>query len=102
MPPPDATLSRHYAAGGLLSSASSIAAAATLIHHGELPPITGVNGVVAASLTSILINIPLLRRVPGAGVYHSKLTFSLIGMAAAGAVGMLADMVWIYFYKSRL
>ncbi len=87
------------AAGGLLSSGSSIAAAATLIHHGELPPITGVNGVVVASLSSILINIPLLRRVPGAGVYRTRLTFSLIGMAAAGAAGMLADMVWIHFYK---
>jgi uncharacterized membrane protein (DUF4010 family) len=86
------------AAGGLLSSGSSIAAAATLIHHGELSPLTGVNGVVVASLTSILINIPLLRRVPGAGAYRTRLTLSLIGTAAAGSAGMLADMAWVHFH----
>jgi uncharacterized membrane protein (DUF4010 family) len=86
------------AAGGLLSSGSSIAAAATLIHHQELSPLTGVIGVVMASLTSILINIPLLRRVPGAGAYRTRLTFSLIGIAAAGAAGALTDVVWMHLH----
>jgi hypothetical protein len=65
----------------------------------QVMPITGVNGVVIASLTSILINIPLLRKVPGAGAYRARLTFSLVGMAEAEAAGMLADVVWIHFYR---
>ncbi len=85
------------AAGGLLSSGSSIASAATLIRHGELPPATGVNGVVIASLTSVLVNIPLLRRLPSTGTYRSKLTFSLIGIAAAGALGVTVNAIWIRF-----
>ena len=85
------------AAGGLLSSGSSIASAATLIHHGELPPVTGVNGVVIASLTSVLINIPLLRRLPSTGTYRSRLTLSLIGIAAAGALGVAINAVWMRF-----
>src|ERR1700716_1060980 len=48
-------------AGGLLSSASSIASAATLITHHEISPTTGVNGIILSSLTSILVNVPLIR-----------------------------------------
>ena len=48
-------------AGGLLSSASSIASAATLITHHEISATTGVNGIILSSLTSILINVPLIR-----------------------------------------
>jgi uncharacterized membrane protein (DUF4010 family) len=50
-------------ASGLLSSGSSIASSATIIRHHELSASTGVNGVVLSSLTSILINVPLLRRL---------------------------------------
>jgi uncharacterized membrane protein (DUF4010 family) len=85
-------------AGGLLSSGSSIASAATLISHGELSPAVGINGVVFSSLTSILINIPLLRKVSGEGVYRRKLTFSLLGIAAAGALGVLANELWIRWH----
>ncbi|HEY0307123.1 MAG TPA: MgtC/SapB family protein [Acidobacteriaceae bacterium] len=86
------------AAGGLLSSGSSIASAATLIHHGELPPVTGVNGVVISSMTSVLINIPLLRRIEGAGAYSRKLTWSLLGIAAAGVVGVGVNSLWLHWH----
>lgn len=85
-------------AGGLLSSGSSIASAATLIHHGEIPPLTGVNGVVIASITSILINIPLLRRIPGSSELRSKVTWSLLAVAAAGIIGVVVSVLWIHWH----
>jgi uncharacterized membrane protein (DUF4010 family) len=54
-------------AGGLLSSGSSIASASTLIHHGEVPALTGAIGVVLSSLTNVVVNIPLLQRVSAEG-----------------------------------
>jgi uncharacterized membrane protein (DUF4010 family) len=87
------------AAGGLLSSGSSIASAATLIHHGELPAATGVNGVVISSITSVIINIPLLRRIPGAAAYRRRLTLSLLGVAVMGGVGLAADMAWMQWHR---
>jgi uncharacterized membrane protein (DUF4010 family) len=86
-------------AGGLLSSGSSIASAATLISHGELTPTTGINGVVFSSLTSILINIPLLRRIAGTGAYRRKLTFSLLGIAASGAAGIAINELWMHWHR---
>lgn len=75
-------------AGGLLSSGSSIASAATLISHGDVPPLIGVNGVVISSLTSVLINIPLLQRIPEVGGYRRKTTLALLAVALAGLAGI--------------
>jgi uncharacterized membrane protein (DUF4010 family) len=87
------------AAGGLLSSGSSIASAATLIHHGELPVVTGVNGVVISSIISVLVNIPLLRRIPGSPAVRSKVTWSLLGVVAAGVVGLGVNTLWIHWHR---
>jgi uncharacterized membrane protein (DUF4010 family) len=86
-------------AGGLLSSGSSIASAATLISHGELTPVIGINGVVFSSLTSILINIPLLRRIASTGAYRRKLTLSLLGIAASGAAGIAVNELWMHWHR---
>lgn len=85
-------------AGGLLSSGSSIASAATLIHHGELPPPTGVNGVVTSSIISVLVNIPLLRKIPGSPALRRKLTWSLLGIAAAGASGVGINVLRLHWH----
>ena len=74
-------------AGGLLSSASSIASAATLISHHEISASTGVNGVVLSSLTSILINIPLMRSITKEAPFRRKVNFALIVVAATGLIG---------------
>jgi uncharacterized membrane protein (DUF4010 family) len=87
------------AAGGLLSSGSSIASAATLIHHGELPVSTGVNGVVISSIVSVLINIPLLRRIAGSEAYRRRLTLSLLGIVATGGLGLVLNMLWLHWYR---
>jgi uncharacterized membrane protein (DUF4010 family) len=73
-------------AGGLLSSASSIASAATLIAHGQLPIITGVNGIVLSSITSILSNTPLIRGLIKDDDLKRKTCRALYVIAAAGLV----------------
>jgi uncharacterized membrane protein (DUF4010 family) len=84
-------------AGGLLSSASSIASAATLIAHGELPVMTGVNGIILSSLTSILANIPLIRGLMNEAGFKKAVCRALIIIAAVGVIAgiinhlMLAD-----------
>jgi uncharacterized membrane protein (DUF4010 family) len=74
-------------AGGLLSSGSSIASSATLISHRELNASTGINGVVLSSLTSVLINIPLLRRLSVESAYRRQITLSVLIIVAGGLIG---------------
>ncbi len=73
--------------GGLLSSASAIASAATLVAHHQLTLLTGVNGIILSSLTSILANIPLIRGlVHESGLKRRMLVLliiiTVIGLAA--------------------
>jgi uncharacterized membrane protein (DUF4010 family) len=79
------------AVGGLLSSASSIASAATLIRRGEVPVVTGVNGVVLSSITSILINVPLVHRLCENRPTRRRTTRALLLVAVAGLVGAVAN-----------
>lgn len=74
--------------GGFLSSASSIASAATLITHNELPVSTGVTGVILSSLTSILINVPLIRSMTNDADFKKKAFASLFTIAFLGLVGV--------------
>jgi uncharacterized membrane protein (DUF4010 family) len=80
------------AAGGLLSSGSAIASSATLISHRELSPATGINGVVLSSLTSVLVNIPLLRRLSLDPAYRKRVTWGLVLIVAGGLAGAGADI----------
>ncbi len=76
------------ALGGLLSSGSSIASAATLINHNEISILTGVNGIVISSVTSILINVPLITKMSAEAKFKRKLMFDLALIAAAGLAGV--------------
>ena len=76
------------ALGGLLSSGSSIASAATLIHHGEISALTGVNGIVISSVTSILINVPLISKMAAEARFQRQLMLDLALVAAAGLAGV--------------
>ncbi|HWB17375.1 MAG TPA: DUF4010 domain-containing protein [Vicinamibacterales bacterium] len=85
-------------AGGLLSSGSSIAAAASLIRQHELSMQTGINGVVLSSLTSLLVNIPLVRKLIDDASIKQAITRSILMAAVAGAIGLLVnDWVWPLF-----
>ena len=74
-------------AGGLLSSASAVASAATLAAHGRLPVAEAANGAVLASLTSALVNLPLIARV-AAQPRLTRALYRTLGLVAA--VGLLA------------
>lgn len=76
------------ALGGLLSSGSSIASAANLASHGEIPLATCVNGVVISSITSILINIPLIGRMPADRAFKRRMGAAMVLIALAGIAGI--------------
>lgn len=83
-------------AGGLLSSGSSIASAATLISHGELPVMTGINGVILSSTTSILANIPLIRSLIKDTGLKKKTCGALILIASIGLIaGIFNNVLFI-------
>ncbi|HXM02591.1 MAG TPA: DUF4010 domain-containing protein, partial [Chthoniobacterales bacterium] len=91
-------------AGGLLSSASSIASAANLISHHEISASTGVNGVVLSSLTSILINIPLMRSITKDAAFRRKVNFALVAVAVTGLLGVGLNALifdWIPGFLSK-
>ncbi len=79
--------------GGFLSSASSIASAATLIAHHELPASTGVNGVILSSLTSIVVNIPLIRTMAQEAAFRRRVCASLLVVVVVGLVGVGLNLV---------
>jgi uncharacterized membrane protein (DUF4010 family) len=74
--------------GGFLSSASSIASAATLMTHNELSVATGTTGIVLSSLTSVLINVPLIRSMTKERRFKRKVFVSLCTIACVGLAGM--------------
>jgi hypothetical protein len=84
-------------AGGLLSSAYSIASAATLITQHEISPTTGVNGIILSSLTSILINVPLIRSMTKEAAFRKRVCLRLALVAVVGLVGVgLDEMISVF------
>jgi uncharacterized membrane protein (DUF4010 family) len=76
--------------GGLVSSASAVAAAASLSVNGTLSPDIAGNGAVIASITSVLVNLPLALRSR-----HRGLTRRLMAaMAAIALAGVIGALVW--------
>ncbi len=75
--------------GGLVSSASSVAAAASLSVNGTLSPEIAGNGAVIATITSVLVNLPLALRAHH-GKLTRRLTIAMIAIALAGAAGTAA------------
>jgi uncharacterized membrane protein (DUF4010 family) len=74
------------AVGGMVSSASAVATAAALGASGTLPPHTAGMAAMLASLTSALVNIPLVSRL----VKHASLTRWIVAaLAVIGALGIL-------------
>ena len=75
--------------GGLVSSASAVAAAASLSVNGTLTPDIAGNGAVIATITSVLVNLPLVLRARH-GLLTKRLTIAMIAIAVAGAGGIAA------------
>jgi uncharacterized membrane protein (DUF4010 family) len=71
--------------GGMVSSASAVAAAASLFASGSISSELASAGAVAASITSVLINLPFVLRAR-----HRALTARLgMAMAAISLLGVL-------------
>jgi len=90
--------------GGLLSSASSVAAAASLAAQGGLPPGTAGVGAVLASFTSIVFSLSFVLR-SRSGALIRQLALSMLLIAAAGLVGLLAGQFmqpWVGALLSRM
>ncbi len=90
--------------GGLLSSASSVAAAAALASQGSVAPATAGVGAVLASFTSIVFSLSFVLRSRSGGLIR-QLALSMLLIAAAGVVGLLASVVaepWISGLLGRL
>jgi uncharacterized membrane protein (DUF4010 family) len=77
--------------GGMVSSASTAAAAATLVAHGELAPQFAATGVVLSSITSSLVNIPLLQRETRRNDLAERLAWITAAIAAVGIVAAAVE-----------
>jgi uncharacterized membrane protein (DUF4010 family) len=76
--------------GGTVSSASTTAAAATMVVHGKLSPDVAGVATVFASITSALVNLPLVeRRTHDRGVTRTLTIISLLLVAIGIAVLVL-------------
>lgn len=76
--------------GGLISSASAVASAATLATQGAIESDVAGIGAVLASLTSTLVNLPLVARIAKERPLTSRIAFSLGIVLAAGLIGVVA------------
>ena len=70
-------------------AASSVAAAASLAAQGGIPPGTAGVGAVLASFTSIVFSLSFVLR-SRSGALIRQLALSMLLIAAAGMVGLLA------------
>jgi anti-sigma factor RsiW len=76
-------------AGGLLSSASAVAAAGIAPTHHQIQFQVAANGAVLASLTSALINIPLIVRSGGQPRLTKAIARALLIVIALGVIALL-------------
>jgi uncharacterized membrane protein (DUF4010 family) len=76
-------------AGGLVSSASAVAAAGTAAAHHEVAFPIAAKGAVLASLTSVLINIPLVARTGAQPRLTKAVAWTLLIIIASGVLGLL-------------
>jgi uncharacterized membrane protein (DUF4010 family) len=73
--------------GGVVSSASAVASAANLAGSGKLSAHVAGIGAILASLTSALVNLPIVARLGGDRALTRRLAWVLGGLVLLGAVG---------------
>lgn len=78
-------------AGGLVSSASAVAAAGTAAAHHVVPFPIAANGAVLASLTSVLVNIPVVARTGAQPRLTKALARTLLVVVVSGILGMFVQ-----------
>ncbi len=80
--------------GGLVSSASTVAAAAVLAAHGRISFALAGAATVLSSVSSALVNLPLLYRQSQQKAVTRRVALLSVGMAAAGLVALGAALAW--------
>lgn len=80
--------------GGLVSSASTVAAAAVLAAHGRISFALAGAATVLSSVSSALVNLPLLYRQSQQKAVTRRVALLSVGMAAAGLVVLGAALAW--------
>jgi uncharacterized membrane protein (DUF4010 family) len=81
------------ALGGLISSASAVASAANLAASGTVTPRVAAIGTILASLTSALINLPLVARLGRDRALTRRVAWVLGGVLVLGALGIGAEVL---------
>jgi uncharacterized membrane protein (DUF4010 family) len=87
----DSGLQIVSAIGGLVSSAGATAAAADLSFHGKAGPLQVAIAVVLASITSVLIDLPILRRQARARRVVPSLALATLIQIVAGAGALFLE-----------
>ena len=80
--------------GGLISSASTTAAAATMARHGSISPSLAGSATVLTSLTSALVNLPIVWRIIKDKRIVRRLTLQVATIVAAGVTAVVIDRVF--------
>lgn len=83
--------------GGFVSSASATAAAGTLAAHGEISPAAAAASTVLSSISSAMINIPILYRRMGPDQSFKRL---VLLQSAATALGLAVLLTILKFAAS--
>jgi uncharacterized membrane protein (DUF4010 family) len=80
--------------GGLVSSASATAAAATMARHGNISPSVAGSAVVLASISSALVNLPIVWRIIKDKVVVRRLAVQMATIVAAGIAAVILDRIF--------
>jgi uncharacterized membrane protein (DUF4010 family) len=81
------------AIGGVVSSASSVAAAANLAAAATLPVTVAALGATLATMTSTVVDIPLLARVSNDARLTRRVTWALGVVFVLGIAGIAVQLV---------
>jgi uncharacterized membrane protein (DUF4010 family) len=76
------------ATGGVVSSASAVASAANLASSGTLSAQVAASGAILASLTSIVVNLPIAGRVARDRLLFRRMLLMMTAISVAGAAGL--------------
>jgi uncharacterized membrane protein (DUF4010 family) len=80
--------------GGLVSSASATAAAATMARHGNISPSVAGSAVVLASLSSALVNLPIVWRIIRDKTVVRRLALQMVTIVTAGIAAVILDRIF--------
>ncbi len=84
--------------GGLVSSASTSAAAANMVGHGQMRPELAGYGVVLASVSSALVNLPIIHRNARNPSVSRRLAICTVVLSMVGVASLVLEQ---YYWPFR-